>query len=346
VRSRPKKIKKPSARSVRREVRRAARLARRGPIFNPNGYVLSDYVSTVSSGASASAGPSLASFTNGAGASGAGGAATCSTWTHNAAATVAITDNQNWFNPRPHQIVIESLDDGRTWHTADNFEPAMNRAGQLLIGSTINGAAPEFMCPGSGTYRFEITMRGVTAEERAQWEADYSSRCHTLEAASLEMEGKLQSAAERARRLLLSHLSKRARADLESRRGFWVTSQFGNRYWVTRSTAVRCDQEGVALQRYCIHAVDPNVPPEDNALMRKLVLECNEELFLRTANPSPPSEWDLGIRPPAIQSANQQVTGQGQVSQGFTTGNGGNVRIVPAPVALFWVNGVVRALSG
>ena len=114
---------------------------------------------------------------------------------------------------------------------------------------------------------------------------------------------------------------------------------------MTKNTAVRFDDRGVALQRYCIHAINYDIPPEDNALMRKLVLECNEDLFLKTANPGSPSEWDIGVQPP-VQFVNPTNMQAATVS---ATGAGGNVRFVPAgpgAIALMWVNGVLRPITG
>ncbi len=121
------------------------------------------------------------------------------------------------------------------------------------------------------------------------------------------------------------------RRDFGSKGGFWVTSQFRNRYWVTKYTAVRFDDKGFALQRYCIHAVDP-IPTEDNALMRKLLLECDEERFLRTANPGVPSKWDVERH----ETRTRQNPSMIQVDP-----------VLPGTApAMIYVNGIVRPLSG
>lgn len=207
--------------------------------------------------------------------------------------------------PDRRSITIESLDGGATWHAADTFEPAANINGSLVIGSAPCGAAPECMRPGSGTYSFEIEHRWATDEEVDAWMRDKEQRDREyVEQYRRECRERSEKEARiraRARQLLMSHLSPSQQRDFEELDGFWVTSQFGNLYWVTPRTAVRFDKDGRALQHYCIHAEDAEVPPEDNALARMLVLKCDEEMFLRTANPGLPSDWDFSpVRSTAV----------------------------------------------
>ena len=208
--------------------------------------------------------------------------------------TITGAHGRSFMDPR--QIVIESLDDGVTWHTTDTMEPATRVGDDLVIGSNPSGRAPDCMRAGSGTCRFEITIRGATDEEARAWGVDRAYQEENRERLWREESERLKKVNVRANELLLSHLSASQRRDFEIRSGFWVTSQFGNRYWVTRHTAVRFDDQGVALQRYCIHAVDAKIPADDNALARMLLLKCDEERFLRTANPGPPHEWDVGVQ--------------------------------------------------
>jgi hypothetical protein len=71
---------------------------------------------------------------------------------------------------------------------------------------------------------FEITSRGARLAEEAETDRLWKER-----------KAKREKARVRARELLLSHLTRTQKADLETKDGFWVTSQFENRYWVTRS---------------------------------------------------------------------------------------------------------------
>lgn len=271
---------------------------------------------------------------------------------------------------------IESLDNGVTWHVAETLEPCVNRDGELVIGYMRCGRAPEHMRPGSGVYSFEIERRRATDAEGDAWEADRAAR-EAEEARTAEERRHKRAAAEvRARELLVSHLTPSQRRDLKDRGGFFVRSQLGNMYWVNNYTAVRLDERGVALQRYCIHAKD-DIPGDDNALLRMLLLKCNEEQFLRVANPGPPSEWDLNIRrqqPQVLNLAddtirplgggggeggqvvvagrpaliNQVVTGTGNTTNNvsLTAANFSNRVMIACRPVLLYINGVVTPLCG
>jgi hypothetical protein len=343
--ARPKVLKKPSQRRIEKEKRREARrLRRRSSAMIYAGSDSGDYHAWVSNG------------------TGGSGSVTINTFSSNTSSTVTITSprpTRRWSLPES-EIVIESLDEGRTWHTRDTLEPAINRNGELVIGSNPCGRAPEHMREGSGSYSFTIVTRGATDEEARQWyrqRAEESRRFHEEARERAREQSRLwalmadersrqlieqakarERAQARAHALLLSHLTRSQRRDYETRGGFWVWSQFGNLYWVTRHTAIRFDERGVALQRYCIHAIDPNVPAEDNALMRKLVLECDEDRFLRTANGGLPSTYDF-MRPasvpvvtiPAGRDTVRPAGGAVQIHAGVqdfhatATGNGGTV---------------------
>lgn len=273
---------------------------------------------------------------------------------------------------------IESLDEGVTWHTADTMDPASNINGQLMILSSPCGTAPESMRPGSGCYSFVIEQRMATPAEREAWMASNQERLaqNTLNAqftladaihytdqeerrrqALLQEEAaaSAERAKARARELLLSNLTDEQRVDFEKHKGFWVRSQHGYMYWVTPSTAVRMDEEGRALQRYCIHAVDGQVPADDNALMRKLLLECNEDEFIRTANAGTPGRHDLGLMietQPAVQSGTRRrarravLTWNSSAQAMFWSGSADYIALPldPCPI-LVYVNGIVRPLS-
>ena len=240
-------------------------------------------------------------------------------------------------------LTIESLDEGVTWHATDTLQPVANLNGQIAMGSAPYGPAPECMRPGSGTYSFTITVRRATEAEAAEWIAGRAVQEDELNRQQEEARVAHEKAESRARELLLSHLTTSQRSDLETKDGFWVLSQFMNRYWVTRRTAVRFDDRGAALQRYCIHAVDDRIPADDNALARKLLLECDEEAFLRMANPGTPSEFDIGRLSPVNTMFPQIHIGTGTSVVATTAGSHGAFTFTPL---LLWANGVVRPLCG
>lgn len=255
--------------------------------------------------------------------------------------------------PPEQQIVIESLDQGATWHTIDTMEPASNQAGKLVIGTAPAGAAPECMQAGSGVYRFSIPVRRATAEEERVWceEWEYRERLYgnnRIEEVRRWNENLLARRAARIRALglLVSHLTPKQRDDFAAFGGFWVVSQFKNTYWVTPHTAVRFGLNDVALQSYCIYAIDPNgtafIPPEDNALARMILLKTDEALFLRTANPSAPHEGLFAPRLPDPDLATpEQLAAMEQAA----------LRAAAEPVRmlapyLININGLVRAICG
>ncbi len=185
------------------------------------------------------------------------------------------------------------------------------------------------------------------AESERRWREEHEAR---------------EAAQARAKQLLESHLACQQRHDLERNGGFWVKSQFGNRYWVTLYTAVRFDDRGVALQRYCIHATDPSIPPADNALLRMLLLKCDESEFLRTANPGLPSEWDIrrstSDRIVTVPTGGPLARTAGGITVTGGTGVGGvggavNITtassawtITPGHPLVRFINGVYRPLCG
>lgn len=366
--ARPKTLRKPSKERLARSFRKQAmREAKRRPIsswVSPS----NDFVSVTAGGAGGAGGVTWTTTTATSTLSSAAGANFCpasgmtdysagpngTTVTYPTGTTITlpqVTSAGRLVFPE-RQVTIESLDEGLTWHDRVNMTPAVNRDGRLIYYTNDYGQAPEHMRPGSGNYTFTFMVRGATGAEAETWAADYAAR-EQFRAVSAEASRK---ASVRARELLLSHLRESQRRDYETKKGFWVTSQFRNKYWVTRSTAVRFDHEGRALQRYCIHSVDYNIPGEDNALMRMLVLECNEDLFLSTANPGQPSEWDIETRHQTLDdmwSAGTEATLRTEAQQDAAAPQpdaSGNVRWVqqftPSMPVLIFANGVVRPLTG
>lgn len=97
-------------------------------------------------------------------------------------------------------------------------------------------------------------------------------------------------ARQKAEELLTAHLSQKQASDLRAKGWFDVTvfSRNGSvkTYQVSRGRAGNVflvDSSGKRLQRYCIHPIAA-VPDADTMLAQKLLLEGDEDLFLRTAN--------------------------------------------------------------
>lgn len=90
-------------------------------------------------------------------------------------------------------------------------------------------------------------------------------------------------ATERARALLYSALTPDQQRSLAQRNYFDLNIN-GKTYRIKQGTHgnVRLVQGGVETMLYC--AQPPNVPAEDAMLAQKLMLECDEQAFLRVAN--------------------------------------------------------------
>lgn len=90
-------------------------------------------------------------------------------------------------------------------------------------------------------------------------------------------------ASDAATTLLLSNLDKDQKAAFKKDKQFAVKGQrSGKLYLVRRGTTVLCQGD---RNTYCIHPKEA-VPPEDAMLAQKLMIEADEEEFLKTANRS------------------------------------------------------------
>lgn len=93
---------------------------------------------------------------------------------------------------------------------------------------------------------------------------------------------RIEDARTRAKELLVEHLDPEQRESYEKHGLFIVETPRKNRYRLSSNHAPRKlsgDKDAVS---YCIHTY--GVPREDELLGFKLLLEANEEEFLRTAN--------------------------------------------------------------
>jgi len=132
-------------------------------------------------------------------------------------------------------------------------------------------------------------FREPTAEElqaQLRQEQEYRARA---EARMLEQ----KQAKEKAEALLREFLSAEQIEALEKRNAFQLESisKDGSRkrYEIQRGrqgNVFLLDQKGERVEKYCIHPSE-FVPDADTMLTQKLLIEGNEELFLKTANRTP-----------------------------------------------------------
>jgi len=125
-----------------------------------------------------------------------------------------------------------------------------------------------------------VTQQEETAEqrvERQRRQADHEQRTRDYAAAR-------KAAAERAEKLLEACLSSGQRESLRKSGWFVVYTKSGRAYQIRRGRA-RNVVEVNTKRTYCCHPVD-GVPDADTMLAQKLMLEADEESFLRLANVS------------------------------------------------------------
>jgi hypothetical protein len=130
-----------------------------------------------------------------------------------------------------------------------------------------------------------LAIRQETPEERQvreRLEAEQYKR-------QQEVRAKEQKIRAVARELLVAHLNRNQRQRFEAEKVFEVTGgSRKQRYLIYADGRVkRIDEQG-PVESYCIHPSyaepDHNIPIEDLILAKKLMLEFDEETFLKTAN--------------------------------------------------------------
>jgi hypothetical protein len=130
---------------------------------------------------------------------------------------------------------------------------------------------------------WDQALRRETPQERQERQIRLE-----LQRTKAEQARVLRDAADkRAERLLLQFLSSDQEVQYRASRYFEVLSKDGmRRYRIRRGWAGNVtviDPKGREVEQLCIHP-NVSVPPEDNLLAQKLLLEADEEKFRRTAN--------------------------------------------------------------
>lgn len=100
--------------------------------------------------------------------------------------------------------------------------------------------------------------------------------------------GSADKSVERAKALLMEHLSEKQKKQLIERGEFVVKSKSGKHYAITKGRAgnvFSLDEHRKRVNRYCIHPTD-YVPDYDTMLSQMIWLKWNEEEFLKVANVS------------------------------------------------------------
>lgn len=90
-------------------------------------------------------------------------------------------------------------------------------------------------------------------------------------------------AIEKAEKLLVEHLNDDQKETYRKKKRFTVTSCKGTKYLVGSGRVKELDGKNRPVRDLCIH-LDWPIPPPDNLLAQKLMIETNEDSFRRIAN--------------------------------------------------------------
>jgi hypothetical protein len=127
----------------------------------------------------------------------------------------------------------------------------------------------------------------VSTNTSLVWSAPSEEERATQRAAAAARQREVAEAKERAEALLRYSLDEEQAKRFAERREFVVTSRSGRRYRITHGTAGNVlelhPESEKTLARYCIHPA-AHLPEADVMLAQKLLLETDEEAFLRIAN--------------------------------------------------------------
>lgn len=166
------------------------------------------------------------------------------------------------------------------WNSADNVTCGASTNDSLIIDG--------------GTGSTVTWTHWVRAQEQSAEQVQRELlRQEEWRAQRLKLEAEEAEAKKRAEKLLTEHLSPPQREQLAAKGHFEldVISRNGERrrYQIRRGWSGNvkqvCPSSGRILRSLCIHPRE-TVPVADNMLAQKLLLEANEEEFLRVANHS------------------------------------------------------------
>jgi hypothetical protein len=133
----------------------------------------------------------------------------------------------------------------------------------------------------------EVAVQPLTAEERAELARQEAAYARRLEEESRQLEQAAKEANARAEALLKENLNAEQRKEFGKTKTFTVITRDGQRrYRVNHGwsgNVQRLDEKGTPVESYCIHPKE-QIPIPDHMLGQKLLIEHDEEHFLKTAN--------------------------------------------------------------
>lgn len=162
-----------------------------------------------------------------------------------------------------------------------------------LGGQTMAGYSPANLATGNttvweqwNTQYFTVNATATNTVVWASWnegyQAIYQQQFFNPQVAAADNLKKVEAARTRAKEFLIEHLSPAQKESYEKHGMFIVEGSQGNRYRLAHSNAPRKVRDDKDVTSYCIHTY--GVPREDELLGFKLLLEADEDEFLKTAN--------------------------------------------------------------
>ena len=134
-------------------------------------------------------------------------------------------------------------------------------------------------------------LADVFAPQDAAAQAEAAARAERRRVESEQAQARQQEATRKARALLDSFLSEQQRQQLQRQQFFEVIARGSRtRYRIhagAHGNIERLDSRGRVVAKLCCHVKDHSLPDEDHMLIQRLMLEHNEDEFVKTANVTP-----------------------------------------------------------
>jgi hypothetical protein len=189
------------------------------------------------------------------------------------------------------------LDQAGEWgrQAGEEWARDVERLEQEWIGEVENGFAAQRLLMSTGTAATTLTINATT-NGTTGWvdlgTLDTWTPAPLTEEQALarrEEEYRRDNASWRAHELLLRHLTPNQREDYEWDKRFTVKTKRGHRYVIGQArcqNVLRVNKRGKPMRVYCV-TVHGGVPMGDVLLAQKLMLESDEDHFLKVARQWP-----------------------------------------------------------
>lgn len=177
---------------------------------------------------------------------------------------------------------------GDTWHTWTNNAVTASTNTVWETWTTVNHEVVRIEASNTDMRRLH-RAQPLSPAQRRQQQIDREWNAYQAELRAQEAKRERAAASARARELLFDNLTDQQRSDLKRDGFFFVPSKkAGRKYRLRKGRAGNVDviQNERILHRLCAHP-QLYVPDDDTRLAQKLMIEHQEDEFLRLANVHP-----------------------------------------------------------